>query len=527
MRICYYPRMRPKFLFLLFLVFVLFGASMAIAQQAGPLVAVTGGIIRGLLTEDGGAAFKGIPYARPPVGNLRWREPKTVEPWEGVRETTQFSIACTQLSEGWNERFVASSGEDCLYLNVATPEWPVKSKHPVMVWIHGGSNLSGDGDDAGFDERTLVHRGIVLVTISYRLGALGFLVHPELADESHHHASGNYGLMDQLAALRWIRVNIEKFGGNPENVTVAGESAGAFDISLLMTSPLAAGLFHRAVGESAAVASFHGPRTKEYATALTGKLAARVKAPEKGTIAFLRTLPAVMILKEMQLATRGDRFGLETSIDGWVLPESPAKVFAKGHSMPMPLLLGSNSLEIQGPSEPAEVREAIRSMYGKQAKRALELYGLEGEGVGKSDPIYGGPGIQWATDAMFRCAATEEVMDHSNAGHAAYQYEFQQPKPGERYTSHASELSFLFGTWGKDLQLSSIDVKVSEQMQAYWTNFARTGDPNGEGLPVWPKFTKEVQGYLAFTSSGAVAKTDLRREFCDVWRQAEKALENK
>ena len=517
MGICYYARMRTKNFLLLV---VLSSASVAIAQQPTPIVNVTGGQIRGLLAADGGAAFKGIPYARPPVGDLRWREPQAIEPWEGVREAKTFSIACTQLPEGWNDRFGPTSGEDCLYLNVATPEWPPKSKHAVLVWIHGGSNLSGDGDDAGFDERTLVHHGLVLVTINYRLGALGFLVHPELDKESAHHTSGNYGLMDQLAALRWVRENIEGFGGDPENVTAAGESAGAFDISWLMTSPQAKGLFHRAIGESGAVPIFHEPRTNESAAVLTEKLAAREKAPEKGAIAFLRTIPAMTILKEMKLATEGARTNLQTTLDGWVLPEIPSKVFAEGRSMAIPLLLGSNSLEIQGPVEPADVRAAIRKEYGKESERAVELYGLKGDGIGKLDPLYGGPGIQWFTDFLFRCPTTEEVLAHSSAGHAAYQYEFQQPKPGEQYTSHASELSFLFGTWGKEVKLSPMDVKVSEQMQAYWANFARTGDPNGEGLPVWPKFTKEAQGYMAFTNTGAVAKTGLRREYCDVWRAA-------
>jgi len=492
------------------------------AAQTDPVVTLIDGKIRGSLTQDGGAAFKGIPYAQPPVGNLRWREPQPVDPWDGIRDATKFSAPCTQLSEGWNERFVSGSSEDCLYLNVAVPQWPPTVKYPVMVWIHGGSNTAGDGDDAGFDERTLVHRGIVLVTINYRLGALGFLAHPELDNESPVHASGNYGLMDQMAALRWVQANIWQLGGDVGNVTVFGESAGAFDIGLLMSSPRAPGLFRKAIAESGAVSSFHGPRTKAQAEEIAGKLAVRLKAPDGGVIKFLRTVPAETIQREAQLAANGDRTGLETCVDGWVLPESPAEVFAQGGSMPVPLLIGSNAQEIQGPTEPAQIREMIRKTYGDLADRALELYGLTGDGAGKTDPIYGGAGIQWATDTGFRCPTIEEAIGHSAAGRATYQYEFEHPPPGEQYTSHNCELKFLFGTWGKDVRLAPIDRKISEQMQVYWTNFARTGDPNGEGLPAWPRFTRDAQGYMAFTDDGAAAKAGLRREFCELWRQAQK-----
>ena len=265
---------------------LLYACAALAAARTDPVVAVPGGQIRGRMAE-GGAAFKGIPYAQPPLADLRWREPQPVKPWAGVREADKFSLACTQLSEGWNARDAAASGEDCLYLNVAAPEWPPKTKHPVFVWIHGGSNTAGSGIAAGFDQRTLVKRGLVLVTLNYRLGALGFLVSPELTRESRRHASGNYGLMDQLAALRWVHDNIAKFGGDAGNVTVAGQSAGAFDISLLLTSPLAKGLFRRAIAESGAVSGFKGSMTQAYAADIGKKLAAALKAPETPTTRLL------------------------------------------------------------------------------------------------------------------------------------------------------------------------------------------------------------------------------------------------
>jgi para-nitrobenzyl esterase len=486
------------------------------AAQTGPVVAVTGGKIRGRLAADGGAAFKKIPYARPPLGELRWREPQPVAPWSGIRKEQAFSVACTQLSEGWNKRYVEESAEDCLYLNVATPEWPPKSKHPVFVWIHGGSNTAGSGEAAGFDQRTLVRRGVVLVTIQYRLGALGFLAHPELARESRRRTSGNYGLMDQIAALQWVRKNIAKFGGDPRNVTAAGESAGAFDVSLLMTSPLAKGLFHRAIAESGAASGFDWPMTAAHAEANGRKMAAHLKAPDDGAIRFLRTVGPREILQAAKDSSNNDRTGLQTSVDGYVLPKPPAVVFAEGLSARVPMITGSNAQETGGDIPAERLREAIRKAYGNLADRALKLYGL-------ADPLYGVPGRQWTTDIEFRCPSAAQAVAHAAAGNVTYEYEFERSLPGETATFHSSELNFVFGTWGEDVKLAAEDQKLSEQVQAYWTNFARTGDPNGEGLPAWPKFTVKSQDYLAFTDNGAVAKASMRREFCEVYIEDLKA----
>jgi para-nitrobenzyl esterase len=498
---------------------LLAAGAMLAAAQTDPVVAVTGGRIRGRMTSDGGAAFKAIPYAHPPLGDLRWRDPQPVEPWEGVRDAGQFAAACTQLSEGWNARYVTGSAEDCLYLNVSTREWPPTPKHPVMVWIHGGSNTAGSGDAAGFDQRTMVHHGLVLVTINYRLGALGFMAHPELARESPHHTSGDYGLLDQIAALHWVHDNISRFGGDPDNVTVAGQSAGSFDISLLLTSPLARGLFHRAIAESGAVSGFQGSVTAARAAETGRKLAAALKAPERDAIKFLRTQPPEDILKAARVATGGNRDGLETSVDGYVLPKSPTEVFAAGGSLRVPLIVGSNAQETSGPNDPAELRETIRRTYGSLADDALKLYGLAGDGAGQRDALYGGPGTQWPTDTVFRCPATQEAVGHAAAGLPTYRYEFEHAPPGRSATAHSSELNFLFG-FGPGVQLSDADRTVSEQAQAYWANFARTGNPNGEGLPAWPQFTVKGREYLAFTGRGAAAKAGMRRAFCEIFMQS-------
>ena len=490
-------------------------SALAADAPADPVVSVTGGQIRGRITSDGGAAFKGIPFARPPIGDLRWREPQPVEPWTGIRDASTFQPACTQLSEGWNIADVPTSTEDCLYLNVATPEWPPKTPHAVMFWIHGGSNLSGEGEDRAFDERALVRHGIVWVTVNYRLGALGFMAHPELVRESPHHSSGNYGLLDQIAALQWVHDNIASFGGDPTNITIAGESAGAWDVSVLLTSPLAKGLFQRAIQESGAVGGFHGALPADRAQAIGQRIAIELNAPSTDVIRFLRSVPAVDVLKAGWTAAP-DRAGLGVSVDGWVLPEDPANVCAKGRAARVPLITGTNAQEIGQAEPPDKLREEIEKAYGPSAKKALKLYGAP-------DPLHGPPAVQWATDVVFRCPSVEEAIWHSKAGNPTYLYEFEQPAPGKTASVHAGELVFLFGTWDKENSPTPADLKVSEQMQDYWTNFTRTGSPNGEGLPSWLQFTAKAQDYLAFTGDGAASKQNLQRPECELFMQVQSA----
>ncbi len=510
---------------------LLAGAILCAAPNA-PVVSVTGGQIWGQRTSDGGATFKGVPFARSPVGDLRWREPQPVPSWAGIRNATEFRPACTQISEGWNAADAANHSEDCLYLNVAVPEWPPKKAYPVIYWIHGGSNMAGSGEAAAIDQRALVRQGVIFVAVNYRLDALGFLAHPELAKESPHHTSGNYGLMDQIAGLRWVRDNIAQLGGDPGKITIAGESAGAMDVSLLMTSPLAKGLFHRASAESGTVILAGGPLPDERAEQLGIKLAEVLKAPKTGAIDYLRKIPAIEILKAYRIATGGKRDGLLTSQDGWVLPGDPVRVlgrvlssdpiriFRKGKSAAVPLLIGTNAQEV-GQAEPAEAtHQKILSAYGKLSGQALAAYGLAGGGEGTTDPLYGPPGVQWATDWDFRCPAVAQALWHASAGHPTYQYEFEHPAPGRTASVHAAELPFLFEVWQVWPQKSTpseFDRNLARQMQAYWANFASTGNPNGEGLPEWRELKPEARAYLAFSSEGAMAKPDLRRAACEVF----------
>jgi para-nitrobenzyl esterase len=519
------------------MIFALYIALGAIWMSAAsdPTVAVTGGQIRGVSLSKGGAVFKGIPFARPPVGDLRWREPQPVTPWAGVRDATKFGPICAQKPTFMAPNAAEVASEDCLYLNVWTADWPSTSRKAVMVWIPGGGNFAGGGTDAVFDGESLARHGVVLVTINYRLGSFGFYSHPALTRESSHRASGNQGIQDQIAALIWVRDNIAAFGGDPANVTIFGESAGSLDVSVLMTSPLSKGLFRRVIGESGAVILAGEPSSLSGAEGLGQALAARLKVSPTAAAADLRAFSARDIW-----TAEPDRVGggvrealisfpnLGITVDGYVFPKKPAEVFAKGDEHRVDLLLGNNARE-GGPAEsPSDLAGAISSMYGPLAERVKKLY------VGAPDPSYGTAADQWATDTTFRCSAVQQLIWHAAAGNTAYEFEFARIPPGRESVgaTHASELSHVFGTTaavgvlgvGPPVRGNDIDAQLSETMQQYWTNFAKTGNPNGGQLPKWPKFNPSMREYIQFTDAGPVAKQGLRRPYCDVFIENVKRL---
>ena len=488
------------------------------SAQADPTISLSSGQIRGILLPTGGAQFLGIPYAQPPIGDLRWHEPVPPKPWSGVRDAREFGAPCAQNVYGdWNRRNAEQSKEDCLYLNVVTPEWPVKKPLPVMFWMHGGANTGGTGSGSLYNEGTLQNHGVVLVTINYRLGIFGFLAHPDLTGESEHHASGNYALMDQIAALRWVHDNIAKFGGDPDNVTVFGQSAGALDTGLLMTSPLAKGLFHRAIAESGTVLLGRWPRLSE-GEQQGSELAKELKAPATGSIKFLRNLPAADLLK----ATAD--WSPSVIVDGWVLPHPPALVFATGSEAPIPLLVGNNAREFDAPAPPDELRRRIQERFGALAPQALKLYGLADGGKGNDDTLYGPAANQLAADTAFRCAATTIAIWHEQAHHPTYEYQFEHAIPGQEAQGsvHSADLPYVFGYFPKSGNISGTfgetDFKIAETIESYWSNFARTGDPNGGALPKWPEFG-DAQAFVSITQDGKVeANTKLRAPQCDLYR---------
>jgi para-nitrobenzyl esterase len=522
-----------KFAASLVVAFTLFGTT-SFAQT----VAVTGGQIRGAMLEKGGAVFKGIPFAAPPVGDLRWREPMPVIPWNGVRDATAFGAMCPQRSSPNRPDAAETAREDCLFLNVWNAEWPVVSRKPVMVWVHGGGNFAGSSSQPEFDDESLARRGVVLVSFNYRVGSFGFFSHPALTRESPNHASGNQGILDQIAALKWVRDNIANFGGDPNNVTIFGESAGSIDVSALMTSPLSKGLFLRVIGES-------GPAI--FADNLLGKANTLAQAERRGeSLASRWKVSANASATQLRQVSTADILGTEPDyiqansgykitaviesfpylgivVDGYVFPMHPAEVFAAGQEHRVGLLLGSNARErIPGTSTPTDLAAAINDTFGPLAGRALTLY------VGERDPIYGTPADQWATDASFRCSSVAQLAWHSSAGNPSYQFEFARILPGREAmgSHHAMEVSYVFGTISKGLiagprnppvRPTEVDSQISDVMQQYWTNFAKTGDPNGPELPAWPKFDPTRRAYIQFTDAGPIAKESLRRPYCDLF----------
>jgi para-nitrobenzyl esterase len=504
------------------------GAAQSPAPSASaPIATVTTGQLRGSLTANGVAVFKNIPFAQPPVGNLRWREGAAAKNWTGVRDATTFGPACVQSGH-----LNATSGEDCLQLNVWTPTWPMKARVPVMVWFHGGGNTAGSGVEPLFDGETLARHGVVLVTTNYRLGIFGFFVHPDLTKESPFHAAGNYGLLDQLQALRWVRDNVSRFGGDPANVTIFGESAGSGDVNTLIASPLSKGLFLRVIAQSGPVGN---PPALVDAEKRGVDFATKLGFTGDQALTKLRALSSAELLEKVGQGGGGPGAPaagptMSIVVDGRVLPESSQRIFAEGRQQKVGLLIGSNSQEMQGgtggrgPASSAELRQLIAQRYGPLAERAAALYGLSGGSEPPPHEQYGSVLTQWTTDTSFRCGTVQELVWHTGAANPGYQYEFSRTVHGQEALGapHAAEIPFVFGTlsvWQERRKYNDSDQKYAVMMQQYWTNFAKTGDPNGGGLVKWPTFDAARRAYLDFTDAGPVAKAGLRREICDLFME--------
>jgi len=499
------------------------------AAEDAFLVKTSMGTVRGIPRSGGGAQFLGIPFAQPPVGALRWREPLPAKPWRGVRDANAFGAPCAQPVLGdWNRHDAENSSEDCLYLNVNVPAWPAKTPLPVMFWIHGGANEGGSGVGDLYNDGTLAGHGVVLVTINYRLGVFGFLAHPGLTRESAHAASGDYGLMDQILALRWVRANIAQFGGDPQNITVFGQSAGAQDTGMLMAS-IARDFFQKAIAQSGSPFS---PPVRPLAEAERSgeQLATALKAPpDKDAIAYLRSLPAKELLADLGKLDPRDRPQIGPDIDGWVIRRSPAAVFASGEESAIPLLFGTTTREFGsevmfGPgATPGAIRAVIQRIAGGFAPKVFAAYGLDGGGQGTTDPKYGSAGDQLAADIIFRCPATTQAIWHGAAHQPTYEYELDHAIPGQEFAVHSSELPYVFGYFPKSGNIAGnfgeVDLKLADMIQTYWTNFAKTGNPNGGSLPEWPVMGGSQQ-YIQFTQEGQVrTAAGLRAAQCSVFRE--------
>jgi len=423
--------------------------------------------------------YKGIPYAAPPVGDLRWREPQPIAHWDGVRQAAEFSAMCMQPSRAGATNPPKIS-EDCLFLNVWTAAASPNERRPVMVWIHPGGYQTGSGATPGYDGDALAKRGVVLVTINYRLGVFGFFAHPELTRESPHHASGNYAFIDQVAALRWVQKNIAAFGGDPRRVTVFGDSAGSSSISNLMGSPQAHGLFQRAVGESGAWMGLSLTPTRTLAEA--EQAGARL-----GTLAELRAKPADELLK-------AGRAGGPV-IDGWFLPEDVAAIFAAHKQNDVPLLVGSNQDEgtfFLQPTTAAKFTDRARTRFGVQADAFLKLYPAGSDEEASASQL-----AAFRDELAFVMRVWARAQTKTGRSKAfLYYFTHDPPLPegqsvrGGRGTgaTHGSEAQYIFGNLLGSRAWTALDHQVSDMLASYWVNFATNGDPNGPGLSKWPAF---------------------------------------
>ena len=453
------------------------GISEPVKTESGQLTGIAG-------TSPEVRVYKGIPYAAPPVGNLRWRAPKPAAKWEGVRAADHFSSTCMQAPYPAGSPFRGTdadhTSEDCLYLNVWTAANSARERRPVMVWIHGGALTRGSGETSIYDGDNFAKKGVVLVTINYRLGVFGYFAHPELSKESDRNASGDYGFLDQVAALEWVHRNIEKFGGDPKRVTIFGESAGSWSINVLVASPLAKGLFQRAIGESGA----------EFAR--VESLAAAEKAGERfaqsvgaSSLADLRAKPAAELLKAERGAT--------PNVDGYFLPTDVYTIFANGKQNDVPTLIGSNANEgtaFTPPSVKAASFEAqAKSRFGDRADEYLKIY------PAKSDEQAHDSAADSMRDQTFGWEMRTWARMQTKTGKSkVYLYYFSKVPPGpfgaRLGAYHSSEIAYAFGNLPPTLAQED-DRKLSGIMQSYWVNFASSGDPNGRGLPKWPYYQEK------------------------------------
>jgi len=472
--------------------------ALALGAALAPLSAaikdpirVTGGLISGVPATDSAVrVYKGIPYAAPPTGNLRWRPPAPVAPWQGLRRADEFSPSCMQTirdqNRPWTHEFLPHNfvSEDCLYLNVWTAAASAGERRPVLVWIHGGANMDGGSSVALYDGEQLAKKGLVVVTINYRVNIMGFFAHPELTRESERHASGNYGLLDQVAAIRWVKDNIAAFGGDPDRVTVGGQSAGASNTHVLTASPLAKGLLHRAIAQSGSGVTSGSARRLADAEAEGAKFA---EAKGARSLAELRAMSWQELMAPLKAGGAAPRFNVV--VDGYLLPAPVAEVFAQGRQNDVPTLTGWTADEGGASPRPkitlAAYQERVRQRAGELADTLLRLY------PASNDEEAAKAQNDMARDQQRVSTYLWAVNRAKTAKTKVYTYYWTHPLPGpeaaELGAFHSSELPYMFNSLSRsDRPFTAEDRRIAEIMSSYWANFVATGNPNGKGLPYWP-----------------------------------------
>jgi len=445
------------------------------------------GTVSGYEDASGLHVYKGIPFAAPPVGDLRWRAPEPAKPWKGVRQAVEFGPDCMQRPD---PRLRAKTmSEDCLYLNVWSPAERTDEKLPVMVFLYGGAFDHGSGSRVDFDGKDLARRGVVFVNFNYRLALFGFLAHPLLTAESPHHSSGDYAILDQIAALRWIQDNIAAFGGDPSHVMIFGQSAGGSSVNLMLISPLAKGLFQAAASESPGEMRALGTVSdaEKFGVTLGNNLAA------------MRAIPALELVdkeadfKRMRSPEATSPRPLWPVIDGWALPRSERDAYASGHVNIVPLIIGNNAAESGDGSHSApmtveQYRSHVEAMYGKSAPEILRIFPVHADGDA--------PAVLASLSAAneFGFAVRADAVDMSSINPSTYRYLFTRHRnDGPAPPVHADELTYVFGNLyikprSAPAAYDAVDQKLSDTMMSYWIQLARTGNPNTHGLPSWPAF---------------------------------------
>jgi para-nitrobenzyl esterase len=493
------------------------GVALTGVGTAASPVKVQGGLVEGT-AEEGLTVYRGIPFAAPPVGDLRWRPPAPAPEWPGVLHADKFAPSCMQRTAPPRPNTAPGPGpsEDCLYLNVWSPAKSSTERLPVLVWIYGGGFAAGATSIPLYSGEQFAKKGVVFVSIAYRVGPLGFLAQPALTAESKNHSSGNYGLLDMIAGLKWVQKNIAMFGGNPSRVTIFGESAGGIAVSMLCASPLARGLFQGAISESGG--SFGPPRPG----GLPGENVQRLADAERAGEAFAKSAGASSIEElrkvpgDKLLSDIGGGVGWPV-LDGWVIPDDQYKLYEAKRYNDTPILVGYNSDEgasIAPPRSPESYTTGARERYGPFAESLLQLYPTDAEKVPKTARDLG-------RDAAFGWHTWSWARLQSKTGRSkAYLYYFDQhpdypagsPQAGFG-SRHASELAYVFQHL--NAQATDEDRSISQAMATYWTNFAKRGDPNGEGVPQWPAFSDAASAVMVFSKTphtGAVPSPDGLKE---------------
>lgn len=523
----HHPPSRPR-RFALILLALLCALNVAVAQPADEtLVHIESGKIRGVVA-DGVLSFKGIPFAQPPVGELRWRPPQPIAPWDGIRDAKAFGPDPVQIDWGATE-VRKGTAEDCLTINVWRPAAASSKPLPVMVWIYGGGLISGGASLYSGD--ALARRGIVVVDFNYRVGRLGFFAHPALSKETPDEFHGNYGYMDQRAALQWVQRNIAAFGGDPRNVTIAGESAGGGSVLVMLSSPETRGLFHRAIIQSAGI-----PTAREHVTPLTplataeeigARYAQSLGITEEGKPALekLRALPAAKLAQDIDVGQvlismvgGPSAPGIAHCIlDGKLIVESPEAALRAGHWAKVPIISGATDFDIA--LSTAKTKDALFAEFGALAPQARALYDPDG-----------------ATDfnLLVQAVSADRVMVEpsrnaaelvARAGLPAYHYRFsyvaEQQRGKAPGATHGAEIAYIFGSI-EALPKNAVgkqDIAMSQIIARYWVNFIKSGDPNSDGLTPWPRYDPAKAEVLNFTNSGVVYERDPLKARLDLWKK--------